>query len=60
MAYLSFSAPRTPTHGRTVFSIIAQLRSWNRARKTRATLASLSPQVLDDIGLIPGDIDRFR
>ena len=60
MAYISFPAPRTAPLGRSVINIVTQLRAWNIARKTRASLAKLSPQVLDDIGLNPGDIDRLR
>ncbi|MEO0944932.1 MAG: DUF1127 domain-containing protein [Pseudomonadota bacterium] len=60
MAHITISAPQTSTFGRSVFSVVAQLRAWNAARKTRAALSKLSPHVLDDIGLMPGDIDRLR
>ena len=33
--------------------------SWNDARVTRATLSKLSARELDDIGLVPGDIDQI-
>ena len=39
---------------RTVF---ARLHDWNDARRTRNALAQLTAEELDDIGLVPGDID---
>ena len=41
---------------RTLFS---RLRDWNDARRTRIMLGSLTAEQLDDIGLVPGDIDRI-
>ena len=32
---------------------------WNDARMTRKALSSLTARELDDIGLIPGDIDTI-
>ncbi len=40
-------------------SVPAKLTSWNEARATRKALSQLSVRELDDIGLIPGDIDRI-
>ena len=35
------------------------LSSWNDARMTRNALLKLSARQLEDIGLVPGDIDRI-
>jgi uncharacterized protein YjiS (DUF1127 family) len=35
------------------------LISWNDARMTRNALSKLSARQLEDIGLVPGDIDRI-
>ncbi|MDE0211924.1 MAG: DUF1127 domain-containing protein [Boseongicola sp.] len=32
---------------------------WNKARRTRAALSSLSAHELNDIGIAPGDIDAI-
>ena len=37
----------------------AALADWNDARITRAELSKLSARELDDIGLTPGDIEKF-
>lgn len=35
------------------------LQNWNDSRVTRKALSQLTARELDDIGLIPGDIERF-
>lgn len=40
-----------------VAAIPAKVSQWNDARVTRAELSKLTARELDDIGLIPGDID---
>ncbi|MEL6751220.1 MAG: DUF1127 domain-containing protein [Pseudomonadota bacterium] len=35
------------------------IRTWNRERRTRAELASLSNRELADIGIVRGDIGRI-
>ncbi len=42
-----------------VASAHAKVSAWNDARITRAALSQLTTRELDDIGLIPGDIDRI-
>ena len=39
--------------------LFARLNDWNEARRTREILSRLSAHELDDIGLVPGDIDRI-
>lgn len=40
-----------------VGNLIANVAEWNDARVTRNSLSQLSARELEDIGLIPGDID---
>ncbi len=40
-------------------TLVAHVRDWNDARRTRKALSKLTIRELDDIGLVPGDIDRF-
>lgn len=40
-------------------NLVARLRDWNDARRTRKALSQLTTFQLDDIGLVPGDIDRI-
>lgn len=42
-----------------VASVPAKLVAWNEVRATRAALSKLTTRELEDIGLIPGDIDRI-
>lgn len=42
-----------------VASAVATFTNWNEARATRAALSQLTAHQLEDIGLIPGDIDRI-
>lgn len=37
--------------------IVGTVSTWNDARMTRKALSSLTARELDDIGLVPGDID---
>ena len=39
--------------------VFSALSSWNDARMTRSALSKLSTRQLEDIGLVPGDIDRI-
>ena len=43
--------------GKTLFSLIGAIAAWNDARITRNALSKLSARELDDIGLVPGDIE---
>ncbi len=47
---------RTDAHFGGLF---ARISAWNAARRTRNELSRLSAHELDDIGLVPGDIDRI-
>ena len=38
-------------------SAFAAIAAWNDARVTRSTLSKLTARELDDLGLVPGDID---
>lgn len=42
---------------RSVARLFGRVAAWNDARITRKSLSSLSRRELDDIGLVPGDID---
>jgi len=50
-----------PMAGGTVTRFVARqfgrIAAWNDARMTRKSLSGLSLRELDDIGLVPGDID---
>ncbi|MEM9048761.1 MAG: DUF1127 domain-containing protein [Pseudomonadota bacterium] len=49
------AAPRTGV----LRMLAARFRAWQTARRTAAALRALSPALLDDIGIEPGDIDGF-
>lgn len=57
----TFDGSRTPSTGYGPVGMISRfvgtVAAWNDARMTRKALASLSARELDDIGLVPGDID---
>ncbi len=61
----AFEHTRTQSAGRAFgtalvsfyFSALAGVVSWNNARITRKSLNKLSLRELDDLGLIPGDIE---
>jgi len=40
-------------------SVPSKLVSWNEARATRKALSQLTTRELEDIGLIPGDIEKI-
>ncbi|QMU57900.1 MAG: DUF1127 domain-containing protein [Boseongicola sp.] len=42
-----------------VSNTMASFATWNDARKTHNTLSRLSAHELEDIGLIPGDVDAL-
>ena len=42
-----------------ITNTLSELANWNDARVTRNALSQLTAQELDDIGLVPGDIDRI-
>ena len=42
-----------------ITSIFSELANWNDARVTRNALSQLTARELNDIGLVPGDIDRI-
>jgi len=44
---------------RFVARMIGRIAAWNDARMTRKSLSALTPHELDDIGLVPGDIDAI-
>lgn len=41
-----------------VANMFANVADWNDARVTRNSLSQLSARELEDIGLIPGDIEK--
>ena len=43
----------------TVFTAISAVLEWNQSRKTRQMLHNLSDELLLDIGLCRGDVERF-
>ena len=51
-------APISASHS-WVASVSAKFSAWNDARATRKVLSQLTARELDDIGLIPGDIDAI-
>ncbi|MEM8742745.1 MAG: DUF1127 domain-containing protein [Pseudomonadota bacterium] len=42
-----------------ISTMIARYRKWVAARRTAAALRELSPSLLADIGIEPGDIDGY-
>ena len=42
-----------------IISMFDKLIKWNDSRITRNALSQLSERELNDIGLVPGDIDRI-
>ncbi len=42
-----------------IISMFDKLIKWNDSRITRNALSQLSVRELNDIGLVPGDIDRI-
>ena len=42
-----------------ITNMFSELANWNDARVTRNALSQLSARELNDIGLVPGDIDRI-
>lgn len=62
MAAFDTTRPADLTEGRVSKFISATFGAavaWNDARVTRNSLAKLSARELDDIGLVPGDIDMI-
>lgn len=62
MAAFDTSRPADLTSGRVskfIGSTFGAVAAWNDARMTRNSLAKLSARELDDIGLVPGDIDKI-
>ena len=64
MAFLDISSNTTFTTSRNIvlkFIINAfdKLVNWNDSRVTRNALLQLSARELNDIGLVPGDIDKI-
>jgi len=53
------AAPMRGAFHRFVVHASTALKDWNDARVTRKALSQLSARELDDIGLIPGDIDAL-
>lgn len=57
----TFDGSRTPSAGFGPVGLISRvfgmITTWNDARMTRKALSALSARELDDIGLVPGDID---
>ena len=43
----------------TLSGLVSGVIHWNKARRTRAALSSLSAHELNDIGIAPGDIDAI-
>lgn len=40
-------------------NVVGRFNAWNDARRTRNALSKLGVHQLEDIGLVPGDIDRI-
>ena len=64
MAILDIAQIETVSASRGILSkLIASsfgaLADWNTSRATRRALLQLSDRELEDIGLVPGDIDRI-
>ena len=64
MAFLDIHRTSTLTKPRSIIvkfikNMFSELANWNDARVTRNALSQLSARELNDIGLVPGDIDRI-
>lgn len=64
MAFLDISHTTTFTTSsniilKFIISVFDKLIKWNDSRITRNALSQLSARELNDIGLVPGDIDRI-
>ena len=64
MAFLDTYRTTTFTKSRNIIvkfitNMFSELVNWNDARVTRNALSQLSARELNDIGLVPGDIDRI-
>ena len=64
MAFLDIYRTTTITKTRSIIvkfitNMFSKLANWNDARVTRNALSQLSTRELNDIGLVPGDIDRI-
>jgi uncharacterized protein YjiS (DUF1127 family) len=64
MAFLDISHTTTFTTSsniilKFIISMFDKLIKWNDSRITRNALSQLSARELNDIGLVPGDIDRI-
>ncbi|MDB2454915.1 DUF1127 domain-containing protein [Planktomarina temperata] len=64
MAYLETSRSAAISTSRTVIAnfaatVLTAFVRWNDARVTRNALSQLSLRELNDIGLVPGDIERI-
>ena len=64
MAFLDTYRTTTFTKPRSIIikfitNMFNELENWNNARVTRNALSQLSARELNDIGLVPGDIDRI-
>ena len=64
MAFLDTYRTKTFTKSRNIIvkfitNMFSELVNWNDARVTRNALSQLSARELNDIGLVPGDIDRI-
>lgn len=53
------SVPGQDLLPKTWVRAIAAVIEWHEARLTRQALSKLTPEILDDIGLSRGDIERF-
>lgn len=59
MANTYHTARATGLAGLSLATLFARFTDWNEARRTRNILSKLSAHELDDIGLVPGDIDQI-
>ena len=64
MAFLDISRTTTFTTSRNIVlkfitNAFDKLVNWNDSRVTRNALLQLSARELNDIGLVPGDIDKI-
>ena len=64
MAFLDISSNTTFTTSRNIVlkfitNAFDKLVNWNDSRVTRNALLQLSARELNDIGLVPGDIDKI-
>jgi uncharacterized protein YjiS (DUF1127 family) len=64
MAFLDISSNTTFTTSRNIVlkfitNAFDNLVNWNDSRVTRNALLQLSARELNDIGLVPGDIDKI-